>query len=319
MPKISVCIPTYNRADLLRRCIDSVVAQDWTDWELIITDNASSDNTTEVVASYRDSRVRSVRQSENIGMFKNFNAAIREAKGEYVKMLMDDDVLLPACLRRQIEILDQFPKVNFVCSDYSAIDADSKPIQNIYFHHDSYRVFRESREEAGSSFILEYLLGHRVVGLPSAITFRRLAAEKVGYFDEQIGNPLDADMWLRLAATGDFYYLDEKLLYVRWHDNWSKQFTAGSFGYRDVFDLTQKHYALRSSWPEIQKHRHQIYQRLINLIIPYYIRANLTDREIVRKDFAKMPLSTLERLVLRLRLALWPLIHAGRQPAKATP
>lgn len=312
MPKISICIPTHDRAGLLRQAIDSVLAQDMTDWELIISDNASTDHTASVVATYRDPRIRTYRQTENIGMFKNFNAAIQKATGQYVKMLMDDDVLLPACLRRQMEILDQFPSVHVICSDYFVIDAANAPIHNIHFHNDTYRVFRESRLEKGESFILEYLLGHRTVGLPSAVTFRRSAAAEAGYFDEQIGCPLDADLWLRLCQRGDFYYLDEKLLSFRWHDNALKEFSAGSVGYRDLYSLTQKHYQLNADRPVFRQSKSKIFQRLVSLMVPYFAGADAADRSEIRHDFKKMPLSPMQRFALQIRLFLVLLLHSGK-------
>ncbi len=312
MPKISVCIPTRNRAAILRLCIDSVLAQTMTDWEMIISDNASSDNTPEVIASYHDPRIRAIRHPENIGMGKNFNAVIQSATGDYVIMLMDDDVLLPEFLTEQSKVLDEQTNVAFTCTDYEVIDAEGAIIRNIYFHNDSHRIFTSSQSESGWSFISEYLLGHRAVGLPSSILFRRKLAVQCNFFDEHIGNPLDADLWLRLSRLGDFYYLDKKLLLMRWHDNLSKKLTAGPTGYRDIYSLTKKHLQLNAEREDITDHAVAMYGRLVRLMLPYYTQALAKDRLEIISDFNGLPLPLPQRLILTTQLFWLRLTHPNR-------
>ena len=90
--KVTVAIPTYNRAHYLPEAIESVLAQTFQDFELLILDNASTDNTPELVKSFKDERIRYVRNQTNIGMFGNCNKALELARGEYVIIFHDDDI-----------------------------------------------------------------------------------------------------------------------------------------------------------------------------------------------------------------------------------
>ena len=107
-PSVSVIIPTYNYARYLPEAVDSVLEQDFDDYELIIADDASTDNTAEVCRRYaeQDSRIRSVRHEKNLGMVENWNWCLRQARGKYVKYLLADDKFLePYALRRMVDAL----------------------------------------------------------------------------------------------------------------------------------------------------------------------------------------------------------------------
>src|SRR5258708_6443684 len=107
MPKVTVCLPTYNRAHYLREAIESVLSQTFQDFELLICDNASTDETSEVVKSFRDARIRYVRHSRNINMPKNWVYAVNESTGQYCGILSDDDRWDPLFLERLITPLDE--------------------------------------------------------------------------------------------------------------------------------------------------------------------------------------------------------------------
>ena len=108
-PKVSVVIPTYNRADLLPRAVNSVLYQTFTDYEIIIVDDCSSDNTQGVISTFTDPRIRSVRHNRNKGQSATINTGIANAHGEYLAFLDDDDEWLPAKLEGQVSILDSSP------------------------------------------------------------------------------------------------------------------------------------------------------------------------------------------------------------------
>ena len=105
-PKVSVCIPTYNRPDFLRQAIESVLAQTFSDYELIISDNASEDSTTDLISSFKDRRIIYIRKEKNIGAIDNFNSCLAAAKGEYITIFHDDDIMLPDNLAFKVEALD---------------------------------------------------------------------------------------------------------------------------------------------------------------------------------------------------------------------
>lgn len=104
MPLISICVPTYNRAKYLNRCIRSIIGYQGSDIEIIIQDNASTDDTEEVVSSYNDGRLKYYKNAENVGIEQNFIRIISRASGQYVYVLTDDDMLLPDA----IDILKEY-------------------------------------------------------------------------------------------------------------------------------------------------------------------------------------------------------------------
>lgn len=113
MSTVTVCIPTYNRAELLREAIQSVLAQTYLDWELLVSDNASTDHTAEVVAAFKDARIHYYRQPENIGMMPNFRSAIEKVSTEWVALLPDDDQFLPEHLEVALAALSAYPQAAY--------------------------------------------------------------------------------------------------------------------------------------------------------------------------------------------------------------
>jgi glycosyltransferase involved in cell wall biosynthesis len=114
-PLISVCIPSYNRGGILHLCLDSVLAQTYTNIEVVVADNASSDDTPAVLRSYqeRDPRVRSFRNPETVTAFANHNVVLAEAKGDYVLILHSDDELVPDALETHLRNLQEHPEAQF--------------------------------------------------------------------------------------------------------------------------------------------------------------------------------------------------------------
>ena len=113
-PKVSVIIATYNRAALLPRAVNSVLAQTYTDFELIIVDDRSSDDTQEVIRTFTDPRIRVIRHEANRGAAAARNTGISEARGEYIAFLDDDDECMPNRLADQVSVLDANPDVGMV-------------------------------------------------------------------------------------------------------------------------------------------------------------------------------------------------------------
>jgi glycosyltransferase involved in cell wall biosynthesis len=111
IPRLSIGVPVYNGQDYLRFALDSIVRQDYTDFELIISDNASTDATQEICRGYaaKDGRIRYYRNATNIGASGNYNRVFELARGAFFKWAAHDDVHLPGCLKRCVEVFDQAP------------------------------------------------------------------------------------------------------------------------------------------------------------------------------------------------------------------
>jgi glycosyltransferase involved in cell wall biosynthesis len=108
-PRLTIGVPVYNGEDFLREALDSLVAQSFGDFELLISDNASTDSTRDICAEYRDSRIRYHRNETNVGAARNYNALVHMARGELFKWAAHDDVCAPDFLKRSVEALDANP------------------------------------------------------------------------------------------------------------------------------------------------------------------------------------------------------------------
>jgi glycosyltransferase involved in cell wall biosynthesis len=132
-PLVSVGLPTYNRASSLRRAIESVLAQDYTNLELVISDNASTDDTESCCEEYaaRDKRVEYYRQAENRGVYVNFATVLQRSTGKYFMWLGDDDWLEPSYLSRCVDVLTARPHVSLVCGTARYFDGEKVAFEGV--------------------------------------------------------------------------------------------------------------------------------------------------------------------------------------------
>jgi glycosyltransferase involved in cell wall biosynthesis len=209
-PKVTVCLPTFNKVRYLRRAVESVLAQEFRDYELLIVDDASTDHTGEAVRSFQDSRIRYVYNPENIGLVGNWNRCLELARADYVIIFHDDDVMLPGLLRREVEVLESNPKVVLVHAAAQTIEA-SGAVLCVPAPH-SWPVL-----SSGLEFVARYWsLNESHVVMPSAM-FRKSLALKLGAFNPDLKYSADADLWQRLAFEGQVAFLDEVLISYRIH------------------------------------------------------------------------------------------------------
>ncbi|MEP6514091.1 MAG: glycosyltransferase family 2 protein [Parafilimonas sp.] len=205
-PKISVLIPTYNYAQYLDEAIQSVIDQTYSDFELIIVDNNSTDNTDEVVRKYLyDGRISYYKNETNIGMVANFNKCLEYSKGEYIKYLLADDKFHPELLEKFVTIMEQYHNVSLVTSYRKFFDAKSGENVTPF-------IFLQE----GKKVIYDNLKRGNWIGEPTAPMFRRLNL-KVGNFNSNYIWLTDIEMWLRQLTVGDCYIIPEYLSYIRKH------------------------------------------------------------------------------------------------------
>ncbi len=218
-PAVSVCIPTYRGAATLGAAIASVLAQSYTDFELVIVDDGSPDNTRSVVESHDDRRVRYVRNERNLGPEGNWNRCLELARGKYFKLLPHDDVLSVDCLARQVTVLDADTRRE-IALVFSARDVLS-PEGRILLRR-GYPAARTGRLAGKDVTAACVRRGTNLVGEPGAVLFRRELAAEVGRFDATNPYVIDLDYWVRLLAHGDAYYFEEALAGFRVSDaQWS--------------------------------------------------------------------------------------------------
>jgi glycosyltransferase involved in cell wall biosynthesis len=191
MPKVSVIIITYNRAALLPTAITSVLNQTFQDFEIIIVDDASQDETPSVVASFQDQRIRYIRHKQNAGEAGARNTGVANASGEYIAFLDDDDEWLPEKLELQLGVLkNNSAKVGVVYTGRLTIDGSSKKVISILTPTEKGDLLQELRR--GSPITI------------SSALVRKECFSEIGLFDEQIAYGVDYDMWIRIAGTYHF-------------------------------------------------------------------------------------------------------------------
>jgi glycosyltransferase involved in cell wall biosynthesis len=204
-PRVSILLPTYNRASYLPETIASALAQTFQDFELVIVDDGSTDNTAELVQAIDDPRIKYIRQ-ENCGVSGALNTALRAARGEFVAMLGSDDVWLPQQLRVLVPILDSGPKLGLVSARARAMNEKGELL---------HPILGTSLKFPGDA-LSSMLYSDSICAV--ACLIRRSFIERVGGFDEGLVANEDWDLWIRMAETSQFAYHDEILAYYRMHD-----------------------------------------------------------------------------------------------------
>ncbi len=196
---ISVIIPTYNRAWTLTEAIDSVLAQDYQNFELIVVDDGSSDNTSNLIDRYAG-RLKLIRQT-NAGVSAARNRGIAEARGDFLAFLDSDDTWLPQKLSRQMDFFTRRPKA-LICQT-----------QEIWIRN-SVRVNPKKYHKKPSGMIFEPSLDLCLVS-PSAVMIKKELFKEIGCFDENLPACEDYDLWLRVSCRYPIYLVDDPLVIKR--------------------------------------------------------------------------------------------------------
>ena len=191
-PLVSVVIPCYNQAHFLGEAIESVLAQSHPNFEIIVVDDGSTDDTSEVASRYQ--KVRIVRQ-DNRGLSAARNAGLAESRGEYVVFLDADDRLLPGALEVGVKELEAHPECALVFGRWNNIAADGSPLPTVRPPHDEQDHY--------------LALLHTCYIRMHAVVYRRAVFESVGGFDTSLSASEDYDMYLRIARNYPVHHHDE--------------------------------------------------------------------------------------------------------------
>ncbi|MEM9654061.1 MAG: glycosyltransferase [Actinomycetota bacterium] len=197
---VSVCVPAYRAEAFLGATIESVLAQTYRNWELIILDNNSPDRTGAIARSYDDPRIRVVTNEETLELAHNWNAVSAMATGEYLKVLCADDLLHPECLAEQVAVLDQQDEVSVVASRRHFIGGDGDVVLRD-------RGLPGLLGARSSQAVVRRVIASGVnpIGWPAAMLFRRSSFVAVGGFDPRWLYPIDLELVIRMLRTGSFY------------------------------------------------------------------------------------------------------------------
>lgn len=204
-PAVSVIIPAYNYARFLPQAIESVITQTLRDFELIIVDDGSTDDTAAVARKYlSDLRVRYICQ-ENRGLSAARNTGIRQARGEYIALLDADDVWLPLKLEKQLLLFEKAEDVVLVYCMVDFIDESGDMLPHISWPHKKDASYKD----------LMYMPW--VVGSGSSVVIKKAIFNESGLFDESLTSVEDTNMWIRILRYRKSAYVDEILVKIRKH------------------------------------------------------------------------------------------------------
>lgn len=207
---VSICLPTYNYAHYLPQAISSCLSQSYEPLEVVIVDDASADNSREVIESFDDPRIKFVVNERRLGLAGNWNKALSLVRGEVVKFLFADDYLEDGAIEAVAAAFED-PGVDLVFSSARVIDGEGD-------YRYTHQPYPESRRLPGPEEAKRCLLKGNYIGGPTSVAVRMGAFERAGKFDERLRFHVDQEMWIRILLDGDAYFLSEPQVSVRQHE-----------------------------------------------------------------------------------------------------
>ena len=252
-PAISICLPTFNGAKYLRLALEDALSQSFSDFELLIRDDSSDDDTFEIVQEFAalDKRIKAARNKKRLGLFANYNACMAEASGVYIKLFAQDDRWQPSTLARCVEALQAAPTASLLTCKRTLIVADKMRSFN--------PIASNPADIFGSNSIYPSLPVRQrcleplenFIGEPCAVMFR---AKHIGDgFNTTFHHLGDLEYWIRLLHLGDLAYVDDELVSFRMHED-----SASSSNKARIWiasDIVKMSYACEADLKTITKSR----------------------------------------------------------------
>ena len=252
-PKVSVILATYNQARFLAKAMRSLLAQSYDDFELILVDDCSRDDTADLAEQLAlGTRARAIRHNSNLGQYQTYNQTLSLATGEYVIFASGDDVNSPDLLAREVAVLDRQSSVGLVFSNVLLIDEKDFVLRDLAaFQAASMPWLREDYVHSGLEE-LPRLLNENYVVCIGSVLIRKSALLEIGGWDETMPQAADWDLWLRFASRYDLAYVAEPLLAWRQHaDTVTSRLRRSGRYYDDNIRVLAKAFA---ALPESARH-----------------------------------------------------------------
>ena len=213
--KISIITASYNYEKYIKSTIESVIAQTYTDWELIVIDDCSTDNSVEIIKSFDDERIKLVINETNLGLSKTLEKAVNLAQGDWIAFLESDDLWMKNHLEEKVKIIEKYPDTAIIFNDVEMFGDENtinhkKSVFSKYFQNLPLKDLTYPRNMFKDVAIFNYCL-----------TFSALCINKEKLLECSFNTPTDRqiDWWLiiHLAQNYDFYYISQKLTKWRMH------------------------------------------------------------------------------------------------------
>jgi glycosyltransferase involved in cell wall biosynthesis len=228
---ISVCIPTYNGGLYLEECLRSVCQQTFTDFEIIVCDDCSADNTVEIVKEFqkKDSRIKLLINEKNLGLVGNWNRCLDIAQGEWIKFVFQDDLISAAGLQQMLDLATDKTQM-VLCERAFIFEKDVSTDIKSEYTNNVLRMYKAIGTEGiqritpkkACDLINKYVPAN-FFGEPTSVMFRKSVISKIGIFNPDINQHCDLEYWLRIASAYGFEYTPDKLVSFRIHNSSTTQ------------------------------------------------------------------------------------------------
>jgi len=215
LPRVSIVLPTYNGAKYIRKSVDSCLNQTYKNIELIIVDDASIDETRDIIKSYKDNRIKYIKNEENLGLSKSLNKGFSQSSGEYLTWTSDDNFYSEEAIGLMAEKLNIYKKIDFVYADYYIIDENGNFVRKI---------------NVGPIKELD-----RTNCIGPCFLYRRKIYEKIGDFNPEIVVVEDYEYWLRVREKFRMKRINSYLYYYRQH----KESLSNKYGLEITEDINE--------------------------------------------------------------------------------
>ncbi|MEO8961719.1 MAG: glycosyltransferase [Ginsengibacter sp.] len=208
---ISVLLPVYNGGEYLKQSLQSVLNQQFTDFEILIIDDCSTDDSFAYLESIHDSRITLFKNEQNRGLFFNLNYLIGQSRSPLIKLWAQDDIMYPQCLGSFVTFHKQYPHIGFSYSGRDIIDEQGTIKENNIVDNTPAIISTALHAK------IAYYTGS-IAGNIANVCINKKALNKVGLYNEQMKISADFDMWVRLAKDHDTGFMREKIIQLRDHD-----------------------------------------------------------------------------------------------------
>ena len=210
---ISIVTASYNYEQYIKETIQSVLNQTYQDWEMIIVDDCSSDNSINVIKSFNDERIKLFVNEKNLGLKGTVKRGIEEAKCDWIVFLESDDKITPDYLEKKIQIAKKYPEVNLIFNDCEFFGDEKK----VYDYNNALKKTRKVNTERHypSNMFWKFYQSNKIFTF-SVVMAKRNELLKLD-FNPNLDYLLDWHLWIQMANLGKFYYINEKLTHWRLH------------------------------------------------------------------------------------------------------
>lgn len=267
MPLVSVIMSVYNGQRYLEESIDSVLKQQFGDFEFLIYDDGSTDNTSGIVESKKDARIKFFRAGSNQGLFPVLNKLIAQSKGKYIRLWSYDDIMKPPCLAAMVEFYEQHPEIGFCYCARDSIDASGKitPCER------DEKTPTVISPEIATQIMLYFGC---IAGNISTAMIKKATLDEMQGFRDQLSQSADFDMWVRVSEKYPIGFIREPLIFLRSHpaqfSRWNKAVVDTMKGNYPIYETL-----LKRMPPELTSYARKYLNRRLYVQYFHYMISNL--------------------------------------------